>query len=73
MRRAGAAHDRLAPVYNWSGIYFGVNGGYGFGKSDWTQAGASTGSFNTSGVAAAILSRGNCTIGHCGVPSHDEH
>ena len=25
-----------APVYaNWSGLYVGVNGGYGFGKSNW--------------------------------------
>lgn len=22
-----------APIYNWSGIYFGLNGGYGFGQS----------------------------------------
>ncbi|MFZ0424524.1 MAG: outer membrane beta-barrel protein [Xanthobacteraceae bacterium] len=41
----------VAPVYNWGGIYFGVNGGYGFGKSEWTQAAASTGTFNTSGYA----------------------
>jgi outer membrane immunogenic protein len=25
-----------APVYNWSGFYFGLNGGYGFGSSKWT-------------------------------------
>jgi outer membrane immunogenic protein len=35
--------------YNWSGIYLGVNGGYGFGQSNWTNAGVSTGSFNTNG------------------------
>ena len=23
----------MAPVYNWGGIYFGANGGYGFGNS----------------------------------------
>ncbi len=47
----------VAPVYNWSGIYFGVNGGYGFGKSTWTDPNnfsglGSTGSFNISGFAA---------------------
>jgi outer membrane immunogenic protein len=35
--------------YNWSGIYLGVNGGYGFGQSNWTNAIVSTGSFNTNG------------------------
>ena len=40
----------VAPVYNWGGIYFGVNGGYGFGKSQWTIPGVGTSSdFNTSG------------------------
>src|SRR5271155_5589880 len=39
----------VAPVYNWGGIYLGINGGYGFGKSEWTGGGLSTGNFNTSG------------------------
>jgi outer membrane immunogenic protein len=40
----------MAPVYNWGGVYVGVNGGYGFGSSNWTSAAAaSTGSFNTNG------------------------
>jgi outer membrane immunogenic protein len=30
--------------YNWSGIYLGVNGGYGFGQSNWTNGCVSTGS-----------------------------
>jgi outer membrane immunogenic protein len=34
-----------APVYSWSGFYIGVNGGGGWGTSNWT----STGSFDTSG------------------------
>jgi outer membrane immunogenic protein len=47
----------VASVYNWGGIYFGVNGGYGFGKSEWTDpnnfsALGSTGNFNLSGFAA---------------------
>src|ERR1700691_332870 len=39
------------PFYNWGGIYFGINGGYGFGSSNWTATGGgpSTGSFNTTG------------------------
>ncbi len=39
-----------APVYNWGGVYLGINGGYGFGNSTWTDAaGDSTGSFSTDG------------------------
>ena len=32
-------------VYNWTGFYIGINGGGGFGRSQWD----STGGFNTSG------------------------
>jgi outer membrane immunogenic protein len=26
----------VAPVYNWGGIYVGINGGWGFGNANWT-------------------------------------
>jgi outer membrane immunogenic protein len=43
----------VAPVYNWGGIYFGANGGYGFGKSEWSDpnnfAAPNTGNFNVTG------------------------
>jgi outer membrane immunogenic protein len=42
----------VAPPLNWGGIYFGVNGGYGFGNSTWTNGGVSTGNFTTSGGLA---------------------
>jgi outer membrane immunogenic protein len=38
-----------AKTFSWSGPYFGLNGGYGFGGSSWTLGGASTGNFNTNG------------------------
>jgi outer membrane immunogenic protein len=37
------------PVYNWGGVYFGLNGGYGLGSSDWTGGALPSGNFNTSG------------------------
>jgi outer membrane immunogenic protein len=38
-----------SPAYNWSGFYLGVNGGFDFGRSDWTGGAASSGGFDTSG------------------------
>ena len=31
----------VAPVYNWGGIYVGINGGWGWGQSSWTVGPAS--------------------------------
>jgi outer membrane immunogenic protein len=50
--QAPVAYLPVAPPYNWGGVYFGVNGGYGFGKSKVSDAAASTGTFNTSGYVA---------------------
>ena len=41
----------MAPAYNWTGAYVGINGGGGFGRSDFTGA-FPTGSFDTSGGLA---------------------
>ncbi len=38
-----------APIYNWTGLYIGINGGGGWGRSSWDNATLPTGSFNTSG------------------------
>ena len=34
-------------AYNWTGFYLGINGGYGWGRSNWNSYGS--GNFNTSG------------------------
>ena len=42
----------MPTIYNWGGVYYGINGGYGFGKSQWTNpalGNATTGTFNLSG------------------------
>ncbi len=39
----------IAPIYNWSGIYIGVNGGFGFGQSQWTAGPLATDKFNING------------------------
>jgi outer membrane immunogenic protein len=41
-----------AAPWNWTGFYVGINGGYGFGTSNWTSAGGSTGDFNVRGALA---------------------
>ena len=39
-----------APAYaNWSGFYVGLNGGYGFGKSKWSDALGTIADFNVKG------------------------
>jgi outer membrane immunogenic protein len=50
--RAPAAYVPVAPpMYNWGGVYFGINGGYGFGSSNWSSSAtaSSTGNFNING------------------------
>jgi len=52
------APSYVAPIAaGWSGFYVGINGGYGFGKSNITDAaGTSTGDFNvTGGVVGGTL------------------
>ncbi len=42
----------VAPVYNWSGIYVGINGGYAFGNSNWNSTSGfspGTGNFKIKG------------------------
>jgi outer membrane immunogenic protein len=51
-----ADFPRKAPMYvapfSWTGFYVGINGGYGWGKSSWTDVGGSTGDFNVKGALA---------------------
>jgi outer membrane immunogenic protein len=39
----------IAPAYNWTGLYYGINGGGGWGNSRWTDSAGTTGNFNLSG------------------------
>ena len=51
--------------WNWTGLYLGLNGGYGFGGSDWTDSvtGASTGNFGTSGFVFGGTIGANYQVG----------
>jgi outer membrane immunogenic protein len=50
------------PVYNWGGLYYGINGGYGFGKSEWFSAFGSTGNFKTDGFAVGATIGANYQV-----------
>jgi len=56
--RAPAAYiPAVSPVYNWGGLYFGFNLGFGFGTSNWSDPRnlsgiSSTGNFNLTGFLA---------------------
>jgi outer membrane immunogenic protein len=43
------AYYPVATVYDWGGGYIGINGGYAFGQSEWSNPLASTGNFNVNG------------------------
>ncbi len=52
------------PVFSWTGFYLGINGGFGFGQSSWTDPTfGSTGNFNTSGFLVGGTIGANYQIG----------
>src|SRR5580693_1393445 len=61
--RAPAAYIPAPPAWNWSGFYIGLNGGYGFGRSNWTTPAGTTGNFNVNGGMAGGTVGGNYQIG----------
>ena len=52
-----------APAFSWTGLYVGINGGYGFGKSDWSGAGTS-GSTSPKGALAGVTLGYNLQTGY---------
>jgi outer membrane immunogenic protein len=54
----------LPPVYNWTGVYLGINGGFGTGNSNWSDgAVGTTGSFPISGYLIGGTAGFNYQIG----------
>jgi iron complex outermembrane recepter protein len=51
--------------WSWTGLYLGLNGGYSFGGSDWTDnvTGGSTGNFGTSGFVFGGTAGANYQVG----------
>jgi outer membrane immunogenic protein len=56
-----------APGYNWGGVYFGINGGYDLGYSNWSDpnnpGATSSGSFSPSGALVGGTLGGNYQMG----------
>ena len=62
--RAPAAYIPPPPLFSWTGFYLGINGGYGFGQSSFSNAvDGSTGNFNTSGFLIGGTLGANYQIG----------
>jgi outer membrane immunogenic protein len=62
--RAPAAYLPPPPLFSWTGFYLGINGGYGFGQSSWTNPTLPpTGNFNTSGFLIGGTLGANYQIG----------
>src|SRR5258708_7891569 len=55
----------LVPFFTWNGFYIGINAGYGFGRSNWTNTvtGVSTGNFGTSGALVGGTAGYNLQLG----------
>ena len=54
----------LPPAYNWTGIYLGINGGFGTGNSNWSDGlVGTTGSFPISGYLIGGTAGFNYQIG----------
>lgn len=55
-----------APVMmpTWTGTYVGINGGYGWGRSDQSGFGISTGDYDLHGGLAGVTYGGNWQAGH---------
>ncbi len=60
--RAPATYVPVAPVFTWTGIYIGVNGGYSFGTTEPLGAGAGP-NFSTNGIVAGGTIGGNYQVG----------
>ena len=54
-----------SPAVNWTGIYLGLNGGFTFGGSNWTDSvtGGSSGNFGTSGFVFGGTVGANYQVG----------
>jgi outer membrane immunogenic protein len=54
-----------SPAVSWTGIYFGLNGGFTFGASNWTDSvtASSTGNFSTSGFVFGGTVGANYQVG----------
>jgi outer membrane immunogenic protein len=54
-----------APIYNWAGIYFGINGGYAAGQSTWADPPIfSSGTFSMDGFQVGGTIGANYQWGH---------
>jgi outer membrane immunogenic protein len=51
------------PIFNWSGFYVGVHGGYGWGRSQFDAPAAGTGTFSANGWLLGGLAGVNYQVG----------